>query len=81
MALLSVTTVFAKNSTIPDEQTLIEHHHYHNSSGHLIHSPAHSKNGSKPIGASAKCRDGSYSFSEHHRGACSRHGGVSLWYS
>jgi hypothetical protein len=32
-----------------------------------------------PAGASAVCRDGSYSFSLHHRGTCSRHGGVSRW--
>lgn len=27
-------------------------------------------------GASALCRDGTYSFSSHHRGTCSWHGGV-----
>lgn len=27
----------------------------------------------------AECRDGSYSFSAHHRGTCSWHGGVSVW--
>ena len=33
-----------------------------------------------PEGATAKCRDGSYSFAKTHRGACSRHGGVAEWY-
>lgn len=33
-----------------------------------------------PAGASAKCRDGSYSFSLHRRGTCSGHGGVGKWY-
>ena len=32
-----------------------------------------------PQGATAKCRDGSYSFSAHHRGSCSHHGGVDSW--
>jgi hypothetical protein len=32
-----------------------------------------------PAGASAQCRDGSYSFSQHRRGTCSHHGGVALW--
>ena len=32
-----------------------------------------------PDGASAKCRDGSYSFSQSRRGTCSRHGGVAAW--
>lgn len=32
-----------------------------------------------PTGATAECRDGSYSFSQHRRGTCSHHGGVSTW--
>ncbi len=32
-----------------------------------------------PNGASAKCRDGSYSFSQSRRGTCSGHGGVMTW--
>jgi Protein of unknown function (DUF3761) len=32
-----------------------------------------------PAGATAECRDGSYSFSQHRRGTCSHHGGVSRW--
>jgi Protein of unknown function (DUF3761) len=32
-----------------------------------------------PIGATALCRDGTYSFSRHHRGTCSYHHGVAIW--
>ncbi len=32
-----------------------------------------------PAGATAECRDGSYSFSQHRSGTCSHHGGVSRW--
>jgi len=32
---------------------------------------------SVPPGVCAVCRDGSYSFSRHRQGTCSRHGGVS----
>jgi hypothetical protein len=32
-----------------------------------------------PIGASARCRDGTYSFSRNRRGTCSWHGGVAAW--
>lgn len=32
-----------------------------------------------PAGATARCRDGTYSFSEHRRGTCSHHGGVVAW--
>ena len=31
-------------------------------------------------GATAKCKDGTYSYAKQHRGACSRHGGVAEWY-
>ena len=30
-------------------------------------------------GATAQCRDGSYSFSRSRRGTCSHHGGVAKW--
>ena len=30
-------------------------------------------------GATAICRDGSYSYSQHHQGTCSHHGGVQTW--
>jgi hypothetical protein len=31
-------------------------------------------------GATALCNDGSYSYAAHHQGACSRHGGVKVFY-
>ncbi|HEY6806878.1 MAG TPA: DUF3761 domain-containing protein [Pyrinomonadaceae bacterium] len=34
----------------------------------------------RPAGASARCRDGSYSFSLHRQGTCSHHGGVAGWF-
>jgi hypothetical protein len=50
---------------------------YRNVEGHQVQSPVFRK--SAPAGATAKCRDGSYSFSQHHRGTCSHHGGVAEW--
>lgn len=32
-----------------------------------------------PQGATAQCRDGTYSFSKSRRGTCSYHGGVAKW--
>ena len=32
-----------------------------------------------PTGATAKCKDGTYSKSQHRSGACSGHGGVATW--
>ena len=31
---------------------------------------------SSPLGATAKCKDGAFSHSQHHSGLCSHHGGV-----
>jgi Predicted solute binding protein len=33
-----------------------------------------------PAGATALCRDGTYSYSKHRQGTCSHHGGVLIWY-
>ena len=35
--------------------------------------------GSAPPGATAQCNDGTYSYSQHHSGTCSHHGGVAVW--
>ena len=50
--------------------------YYVNVSGHLVHSPSCGKEHLRPT---AQCRDGSISYSEHHRGTCSGHGGVAHW--
>jgi len=34
---------------------------------------------SPPPGATARCKDGTYSFSKHRSGTCSHHGGVAAW--
>jgi hypothetical protein len=34
-----------------------------------------------PGGATALCNDGTYSYAAHHQGACSRHGGVKVFYT
>ena len=33
-----------------------------------------------PRGATAKCKDGTYSYSAHFSGTCSHHRGVRYWY-
>jgi len=50
---------------------------YINVDGVRIPSPVFSDK--KPEGATARCGDGSYSFSQHRRGTCSHHGGVAEW--
>ena len=58
---------------------LVEAGHYRNVDGAIMHVPAHTDTGSAPAGASAQCRDASFSFSAHRRGTCSHHGGVARW--
>ncbi len=52
--------------------------YYTNSDGIRVHRPVRSDSG-PPAGATAQCRDGSYSFSLHRSGTCSHHGGVAKW--
>ena len=51
--------------------------HYSNSEGQKIHRPITA--GSAPAGTTARCRDNTYSFSQHRSGTCSHHGGVATW--
>jgi hypothetical protein len=48
--------------------------HYVNSDGACVPRPIAAS--TPPAGATAKCMDGTYSFSQHARGTCSGHGGV-----
>ncbi len=41
--------------------------------------PTAAADASDPAGATAKCKDGTFSHSKHHSGTCSRHGGVGEW--
>lgn len=51
--------------------------YYLDSSGVCVHRPATAAG--PPVGATAQCQDGVYSFSQHRRGTCSGHGGVARW--
>jgi resuscitation-promoting factor RpfB len=50
---------------------------YANSRGQTVPRPENCSDA--PKGATAQCRDGSYSFSQSRRGTCSHHGGVTKW--
>lgn len=65
--------------TVPAKETanLSNSNYYTNTNGNTVHSPAYAS--SVPAGASARCRDGTYSFSQSRRGTCSHHGGVAEW--
>jgi len=62
-----------------EAQTVVEGRGYINSQGNWVPSPTRTANGQAPAGASARCRDGTFSFSQSRRGTCSHHGGVAEW--
>ena len=51
---------------------------YVNSTGQTVPRPENCS--APPKGATAQCRDGTYSFSKSRRGTCSHHGGVAKWF-
>jgi len=79
LAIALPAQCFAQTQANPEESQLTEHGHYTNKNGQSVHSPAHATNGKIPAGATAKCRDGTYSFSQHRSGTCSGHHGVAEW--
>ncbi|OOC07421.1 hypothetical protein B0293_07015 [Amycolatopsis azurea DSM 43854] len=51
--------------------------YYRNTDGVCVHRPATGPGAAN--GATALCKDGSYSYSQNRRGTCSGHGGVRTW--
>ncbi|MDD5720838.1 MAG: DUF3761 domain-containing protein [Candidatus Pacebacteria bacterium] len=77
---LSVPQLKTQTTTSTDSNPLSNNNYYTNVNGNTVHSPAYPTNSnSVPVGASAQCRDGTYSFSQNRRGTCSHHGGVAQW--
>lgn len=71
------STVKTSEPVLYEEVPLSNNNTYINSQGNEVHSPAYAP--SIPPGATAICRDGTYSFSQSRRGTCSHHGGVAQW--
>ena len=46
----------------------------------VVSAPAPATTSGGPGGATAQCKDGSLSFSQHRQGTCSHHAGVAIWY-
>ncbi len=68
----------AHEHEIPEGASTCTNGTYVNSAGNTVCKPEVSPSG-PPAGATAKCSDGSYSFSESRSGTCSSHGGVAEW--
>ena len=80
---VSPSTVTNTKSTVNDlgptqSNEVGSEKYYINVDGNKVQSPTYSNSGT-PAGATAQCRDGTYSFSQHRSGTCSHHGGVAKW--
>lgn len=68
-AMLLAGLVFGNQTHYTHGQTS-----YINRDGHRVAIP-----GQTSTGATARCRNGSWSYSEHRNGTCSQEGGVDWW--
>lgn len=66
-----------KAANAPSDKAASKPRYYTNKAGQRVQSPT--KASAAPEGATALCRDGSYSFSQSRRGTCSHHRGVARW--
>lgn len=69
-----VAEVIAKGTYVAPAYT---NNTYTNVDGNTVQSPTYSA--TVPAGATARCGDSTYSFSQHRQGTCSHHGGVAQW--
>ena len=71
---LAIALGAAGSASAHHTATLCSRGYYKNVSGHCVQSPS-----SSSVGATARCRDGTFSHSEHASGTCSHHGGAAVW--
>jgi hypothetical protein len=64
-------------NTEPAKPKCADNGTYINNQGQTVKAPENCTRA--PQGATAQCRDGTYSFSRTRRGTCSHHGGVAKW--
>jgi len=72
------TTASASPKPNQDQANCTNNGTYENRKGETVPRPENCS--SAPKGATAQCRDGSYSFSRSRSGTCSHHGGVAKWF-
>ena len=78
-ATIPATTVASFATPVAAVQSSCGDGYYRNSAGRCVQRPTRTPNNRPPAGATARCRDGTYSFSQSRRGTCSHHGGVATW--
>ncbi|WP_415644127.1 DUF3761 domain-containing protein [Sphingomonas antarctica] len=75
--LAAPAAVEARRTHYQQTTTYSSGRYYTARSGHRVSGPVRADRA--PAGASARCGDGTWSFSESRRGTCSHHGGVASW--
>lgn len=73
----NVETIKAEKPAVK-EKAAAPNGYYKNVDGNSVARPYAAP--TRPAGASAQCRDGTYSFSQNRRGTCSGHSGVAEWF-
>ncbi|HEX6596199.1 MAG TPA: DUF3761 domain-containing protein [Acidimicrobiales bacterium] len=73
----ATTAATARTAVTPDAATSCPDGTYTNVDGNRVCRPYASD--SAPPGATARCRNGEYSFSQNRQGTCSGNGGVAAW--
>jgi len=73
LAFVALGLLFSEDALAQQAQP-----YYRSTDGSEVHSPT--RHPSSRYGReTAICEDGTHSYSHHHRGACSHHGGVQEW--
>lgn len=70
-----VAKIILNGTYVAPQQPVCQNGTYTNSNGQIVCRPSAQNTG----GATAVCRDGTYSYSQSRRGTCSHHGGVRDW--
>jgi Protein of unknown function (DUF3761) len=70
--------------TVYLRKPVVHHHQRKAAPVHHVAAPVHHAPAApapvNPGGPTAECRDGTYSYSQHHQGTCSHHHGVAIWF-
>lgn len=77
VTVTTATTAAVVRTTVAAQPVSCPNGTYTNTAGNEVCRPYEAP--TAPAGASALCKDGSYSFSQTRSGTCSGHGGVSQW--
>ncbi|WP_413992420.1 DUF3761 domain-containing protein [Labrys okinawensis] len=76
IALLALATAILPFQPLQARDYNREGSYYQSSDGTWVHVPESNGEHGKEI---AVCGDGTHSYSHHHQGTCSHHGGVARW--